>query len=84
VPFLLYVAHLFVLHTTAVLLVLATTGDARWLFQGMALMHKPANYGLSLPIIYTLWLAVLIGLYPLCRWFAALKQRRNDWWLSYL
>jgi hypothetical protein len=23
--------------------------------------------------------------YPLCRWFAALKQRRSDaWWLSYL
>jgi len=23
-------------------------------------------------------------LYPLARWFAALKQRRRDWWLSYL
>jgi hypothetical protein len=23
-------------------------------------------------------------LYPLCRWFAAVKRRRADWWLSYL
>jgi len=23
-------------------------------------------------------------LYPLARWFAALKQRRRDWCLSYL
>jgi uncharacterized membrane protein len=84
VPFLLYVTHLYVLHALAVLLVLATTGDARWLFQGMALMHKPAGYGLSLPIIYVVWLTVVIGLYPLCRWFAALKQRRTDWWLSYI
>jgi hypothetical protein len=30
------------------------------------------------------WLVVLLALYPLCRWFAALKQRRKDWWLSYL
>jgi hypothetical protein len=23
-------------------------------------------------------------LYPLCRWVAAVKARRTDWWLSYL
>ena len=27
---------------------------------------------------------VVIAMYPLCRWFAALKQRRTDMWLSYL
>jgi len=26
----------------------------------------------------------VIALYPLCRWFAAVKQRRSDAWLSYL
>jgi hypothetical protein len=25
----------------------------------------------------------VLALYPLCRWFAGLKQRRNDVWLSY-
>jgi hypothetical protein len=25
----------------------------------------------------------VITLYPLCRWFAGLKQRRSDAWLSY-
>ena len=29
------------------------------------------------------WAVVVLALYPLCRWFAALKQRRNDLWLSY-
>jgi hypothetical protein len=26
----------------------------------------------------------VLMLYPLARWLAALKQRRRDWWLSYL
>lgn len=30
------------------------------------------------------WLAGVAMLYPLCRWFAAVKARRDDWWLSYL
>jgi hypothetical protein len=30
-------------------------------------------------------LGVVLALYPFsCRWFAAVKQRRGDWWLSYL
>ena len=32
---------------------------------------KPAAYGRSLPVIYGVWLLVLLLLYPLCRWFAA-------------
>jgi len=24
------------------------------------------------------------ALYPLCNWFAGIKKRRSDWWLSYL
>jgi hypothetical protein len=35
-------------------------------------------------MVYLAWLAVMIVSYPLCRWFSDLKQRRNDWWLSYL
>ena len=38
----------------------------------------------SLPAIYLLWVFVVIALYPLCRWYAGVKRRRKDWWLSYL
>jgi hypothetical protein len=30
------------------------------------------------------WLAVVILLYPLCSWFAAIKRRRIEWWWGYL
>ena len=58
-------------------------GDASWLFGGVP-GAKPAGYGLSLPGVYAVWALVVLALYPLCRWFAALKQRRTEWWWSYL
>jgi dihydrofolate reductase len=33
---------------------------------------------------YGAWAFVVVAMYPLCRWFAALRQRRSDPWLSYL
>lgn len=44
----------------------------------------PSGIGFSLPVVYLLWALGMLILYPLCRWFAALKARRRDWWLSYL
>jgi hypothetical protein len=44
----------------------------------------PKGYGVDLPGVYTVWVLVVIALYPLCRWVAAVKDRRRDWWLSYL
>jgi hypothetical protein len=35
-------------------------------------------------VVYAVWIAAIVMLYPVCRWFAHLKQRRRDWWLSYL
>jgi hypothetical protein len=43
---------------------------------------RPA--GLQPPGVYLIWAGVVISLYPACRWYAALKQRRSNPWLSYL
>lgn len=45
---------------------------------------NPGNLGLSLWVVYLLWILGTLLLYPLCRWFADVKRRRSDWWLSYL
>jgi hypothetical protein len=37
-----------------------------------------------LPIVYVVWMVIVASLYPACVWYARLKQRRGDWWLSYL
>src|SRR5215813_5895470 len=79
VPLFYYVTHIYLIHALAVPFALFVTGDAAWQF-GAPLRHKPYGYGLDLPGIYAVWLFVLVALYPLCRWFAAVKQRRSDWW----
>lgn len=84
VPLLFYVAHILLLHAGAVVLALASTAEAAWLFGGLPIVSVPAGYGLGLPGAYLVWLLALALLYPPCRWFAGLKRRRGDWWLSYL
>ena len=43
-----------------------------------------ARAGFSLPVVYAVWIAGVLALYPICKWYAGVKRRRNDWWLGYL
>jgi uncharacterized membrane protein len=45
---------------------------------------NPGNLGFSLGTVYLFWILGVFLLYFPCRWFAELKSRRRDWWLSYL
>jgi len=83
VPFFYYVVHIFLLHALAVLFAWVTIGEIGFLFGRLA-GPKPATYGMDLPGVYAVWLAVVVSLYPLCRWFAGIKRRRTEWWWSYL
>ena len=83
VPFFYYVVHIFLLHALAVLFAWVTIGEIGFLFGRLA-GRKPATYGMGLAGIYAVWLAVVVSLYPLCRWFAGIKRRRTEWWWSYL
>jgi uncharacterized membrane protein len=81
-PLAFYIAHLYLIHTAAILL-----GVAQGFAAQQFLTHYryfPAGFGVSLPGVYLLWIAIVVMLYPLCRWVAALKARRRDWWLSYV
>ena len=82
VPLFFYVLHLYLAHLSAGLLAWTMGWDTAVL----ASSHKtlPDGWGVSLPWVYVAWIAVLLALYPLCRWFGELKRRRNEWWLSYL
>jgi hypothetical protein len=34
--------------------------------------------------VYLVWIAVVVTLYPFCRWYAAVKRKSSNPWLSYL
>jgi len=84
VPLFYYILHILVAHALAVLAALLTGYDPSFMFANSPPWEWPAGYGFSLPVVYAVWLAVVVGLYPLCRWFAAVKRRTRSPWLSYL
>jgi uncharacterized membrane protein len=45
---------------------------------------RPPDWGYSLPIVYLLWIAVVLIMYFPCRWFGWYKRTRKYGWLSYL
>lgn len=83
VPFFYYVIHIVVIHALAVMFAWVSGAETSWLF-GPFPADKPSGYGVGLAAIYCVWLAVVVALYPACKWFAGVKQRRGDWWLSYV
>ena len=83
VPLFYYLIHLPLIHGLAVAANLIRFGHANWLY-GAAPAKPPPDAGFGLPIVYLAWIIVLVLLYPACQWFADLKRRRREVWLSYL
>jgi uncharacterized membrane protein len=88
VPMFYYLLHFPLIHLLAVGVCYARYGQAHWMFESPTIAQfpvtTPPGWGYPLPVVYLIWFCVVLALYPLCRWFAGLKQRRNDAWLSYL
>lgn len=88
VPLFFYVLHFYLIHLWAVAVCYVGYGHVGGMFSSPDLGHfpftAPPGWGLGLPWIYAIWIGVVLALYPLCRWYAGVKRRRRDWWLSYL
>ncbi len=87
VPLFFYVLHLPLIHGLAVFFAYIRHGEAGALWNGPVFdapgAKFPPDYGYGLVGVYGFWILAVVLLYPLCHWFAALKQRRRDAWLSY-
>jgi uncharacterized membrane protein len=85
VPMFYYVTHIYAVHLLAALVAWLCHQPVSWLMHGaMFLNNTPPGYGHALPFVYLMWFIVIAVLYFPCRWFAGVKARRKDWWLSYL
>jgi uncharacterized membrane protein len=88
VPMFYYLVHMPVIHLLAIVFCFARYGAVHWMFESPSVdkypITPPPGWGVSLLAIYLIWASVVIALYPLCRWFAGIKQRRSDAWLSYI
>ena len=87
VPFFFYMLHIPLIHALALLVSKIRLGYVSpWLFANhpMGNPEPPEGYVWSLPLLYLVWGVTIVLLYFACRWFAALKARRSDWWLRYI
>jgi uncharacterized membrane protein len=88
VPLFYFLLHFALIHLLAVVTCYARYGSAHWMFESPDVANypftPPPGWGYSLPVVYLVWAFVVVAMYPLCRWFAALKQWRTDAWPSYL
>jgi uncharacterized membrane protein len=86
VPFFFYIMHIYLIHGAALLFATLFAWPRDYLFwQGTSWpqLTPPDGYGFGVFGIYVMWIAVLIVLYALCLWFAAVKERHSWWWLRY-
>lgn len=85
VPFFYYILHIYLLHVGALVVTAAEGMNWNFWFQpGAVFMSHLPGWGFNLPGVYLAWLVLVVVLYFPCKWFAAVKARRRDWWLSYL
>jgi len=87
VPLFYYVIHIFLFHLIASLLTVFTGGEwtdlvitVERFFSGSL-----AANGFNLWVVYSVWIAVVIILYPVCKWYNQYKSdNKEKWWLSYI
>lgn len=85
VPMFYYLLQWFAAHGITLAVVVALHQHPVWLFwHGFPPPAAGPDAGVRLRTTYLIWFSVIALLYPLCRWYAGVKARRRDWWLSYL
>lgn len=87
VPFFFYLLHIPLIHLLAIVVSLIRSGGIDpWLFANhpMGNPAAPDGYMWSLGLLYAVWAVAIAILYVACRWYAGLKARSDNRWLSYL
>jgi uncharacterized membrane protein len=83
VPMFFYILHLYLIHLLAVLVAVLCHQPVAWLLHA-GFFGAPDDWGFNLPFVYLMWITAVVILYFPCRWYEGVKQRRKDWWLSYI
>jgi uncharacterized membrane protein len=83
VPFFYFIIHFYLLHLLLVLTFFLTGHQTSEIVQ-VPFLFRPVAFGFSLPIVYLIWIIVVLALYKPCVWFKRYKTNHNQWWLKYI
>ncbi len=82
VPMFYYLLHWYLIKLILIVLVY-TQGYS--LVIGTLSFGRPPGFGVSLPFVYSIWLGVVLLLYPLCHWYGRYKSAHPEQhWLRYI
>ena len=84
VPLFYYLLQWIVAHGAGYVLAIAADRNTAIFFSDVPPSTLPPKIGFDLWVVYVCWIVGVLLLYPVCRWYAGVKARRRDWWLSYL
>lgn len=87
--FFYYIIHLYLIHLLAATAFFIRGGhtvkDALDSMQKLPFLFVIPGEGIGLAGVYAVWAAVIVALYPLCKWYDRYKTNHKEkWWLSYL
>ena len=90
-PLFYFVAHFMLAHLVVAALAFARYGSAAtgFIFTPVPSMGGdrklyPPDFGYDLWVVYAVWIAIVVALYPACRWWASAKSVSRNWWWRYL
>ncbi len=88
VPFFYYILHIYLVHLLAVVAFFARGHSAEEIAKTgtkFPFYFVIPGEGYGLVVVYLIWMAVVVALYPLCSWYNNYKtSHKEKWWLSYL
>ena len=88
VPMFYYVIHIFLIHVVTMIATPLFTNFSWkiWILkEPLWFTQTLKGYGFSLAIVYLVWIAIVVGVYTLCKWYGRFKTTHKEkWWLSYL
>ncbi len=85
VPLFYFVVHLYLIHLLMLLMVALQGFTWGSMDFGPFKFGRPEHAGLRIIAVYGIWAAVVLALYPLCRWYGRYKARHTEkTWLRYL
>ncbi|MFT3909314.1 MAG: heparan-alpha-glucosaminide N-acetyltransferase domain-containing protein [Ferruginibacter sp.] len=88
VPLFYFIVHFTILHIGQIITYLSrghSVAEGMKGVPGLPFKFAMPGEGYNLLVVYGIWIAIVIIMYPLCKWYDAYKMdHKEKWWLSYL
>jgi len=75
-----YIVHIYVIHLLAVVaLVISGRSWTDYIITAEAWVNQTtADFGFDLWVVYLVWVLVVVGMYPLCKWYRVYKKAHPE------